>query len=82
MFMASIQVSGANKGLQVDGFNHPPGTNEDGWLALKLNKKGFGKLFRVTSPNAIVWTTDRRIQIDGGLIKGTALRVKRVLNLK
>jgi len=66
------------QGLQVDGFNHPPGTNEDGYLALKLNKKGFGKLFRVTSPKAIVWTTDRRIQIDGGLIKGTILRIKRI----
>jgi glycosyltransferase involved in cell wall biosynthesis len=67
------------QGLQVDGFNHPPGTNEDGYLALKLNKKGFGKLFQVTSLKAIVWTTDRRIQIDGGLFKGVIKRLKRVL---
>lgn len=66
------------QGLQVDGFNHPPGTNEDGYLALKLMKKGFGKLYRVTSPKAIVWTTDRRIQIDGGLWKATWRRIKRV----
>ncbi|MGN6178285.1 MAG: glycosyltransferase family 2 protein [Mucilaginibacter sp.] len=70
------------QGLQVDGFNHPPGSNEDGYLALKLNQKGFGKLYQVTSPKAIVWTTDRRIQIDGGLIKGTIKRVKRILNIK
>ncbi|MCJ8211266.1 glycosyltransferase [Mucilaginibacter sp. RS28] len=66
------------QGLQVDSFNHPPGTNEDGYLALKLRDKGFGKLYRVTSPKAIVWTTDRRIQIDGGLWKATAKRFKRV----
>jgi hypothetical protein len=35
----------------------------------------------VTSPKAIVWTTDRRIQIDGGLRKGLIKRIKRVLNL-
>jgi len=70
------------QGLQVDGFNHPPGTNEDGYLAMKLNKKGFGKLYQVTSPKAIVWTTDRRIQIDGGLYKATLIRLKRIFNLK
>jgi glycosyltransferase involved in cell wall biosynthesis len=69
------------QGLQVDGFNHPPTTNEDGYLALKLNKKGFGKLYRVTSPKAIVWTTDRRIQIDGGLYKAILIRLKRVFHL-
>ncbi|MEO0065823.1 MAG: hypothetical protein RI983_1149 [Bacteroidota bacterium] len=30
------------QGPEVEGFNHPPGTNEDGWLALKLREKGFG----------------------------------------
>lgn len=66
------------QGLLVDGFNHPPGTNEDGWLALKLRNKGFGKLFYVTNSKALVWTTDRRIQIDGGLWKGTVKRIKRM----
>lgn len=69
------------QGLAVDGFNHPPGTNEDGYLALKLYEKGFGKLHKVTHPKAIVWTTDRRIQIDGGLWKGTLKRFKRLFNL-
>ncbi len=63
------------QGLAVDGFNHPPGTNEDGWLGLKLREKGFGKLYYVT--NAPVWTTDRRIQIDGGLWKAVWKRIKR-----
>ena len=63
------------QGLEVDGFNHPPGTNEDGWLGLKLREKGFGKLYHVT--NAPVWTTDRRIQIDGGLWKAVWKRIKR-----
>jgi glycosyltransferase involved in cell wall biosynthesis len=70
------------QGLQVDGFNHPPGTNEDGYLALKLMEKGFGRLYRVSHPKAIVWTTDRRIQIDGGLWKAIGKRLKRVLNIK
>jgi glycosyltransferase involved in cell wall biosynthesis len=63
------------QGLAVDGFTHPPGTNEDGWLGLKLREKGFGKLHYVTT--APVWTTDRRIQIDGGLWKAVWKRVKR-----
>ena len=69
------------QGLTVDGFNHAPGTNEDGWLALKLREKGYGKLFYVTNIKALVWTTDRRIQIDGGLFKGTIKRLKRMIGL-
>lgn len=68
------------QGLQVDGFNHPEGTNEDGYLAFKLRENGFGRLFYVTSPKALVWTTDRRIQIDGGLWRGTVKRLERVLS--
>lgn len=69
------------EGLSVDGFNHPAGTNEDGWLALKLREKGYGKLFYVSAISALVWTTDRRIQIDGGLWKGTIKRIKRLVGL-
>lgn len=70
------------EGLQVDGFNHPPGANEDGWLALKLREKGFGKLYYVTNIKALVWTTDRRIQMDGGLAKGFFKRIKRIVTKK
>jgi len=66
------------QGLEVDSFNHPPGTNEDGFLAMKLRNKGFGKLHLVKNSKALVWTTDRRLQIDGGLWKATKKRVKRV----
>ncbi len=69
------------QGLQVDGFNKPDSANEDGWLAVKLRQKGFGKLFYVNHIKALVWTTDRRIQMDGGLLKATVKRVKRVLNI-
>ena len=70
-----------DQGLEVGGFNHPAGTNEDGYLALKLNRKGFGKMHQVTDSKAIVWTTDRRIQMDGGLGKAVVKRLKRVLNI-
>jgi glycosyltransferase involved in cell wall biosynthesis len=67
------------QGLAVEGFNHPPDSNEDGWLALKLKKRGFGKLHLITSADALVWTTDRRIQIDGGLWKGFLKRSMRMI---
>ncbi|MEJ5961712.1 glycosyltransferase family 2 protein [Pedobacter immunditicola] len=67
------------EGLSVDSFNHPIHTNEDGWLALKLRDKGYGKLHLVTSIDSLVWTTDRRIQLDGGLMKGFLKRFKRML---
>jgi glycosyltransferase involved in cell wall biosynthesis len=81
----AVNVYGFNSGfkkeqaLQVNGFDHPPGANEDGWLALKLREKGFGKIQYITNTRALVWTTDRRIQQDGGLIKGFIKRVKRIV---
>lgn len=65
------------EGLAVDCFNHPPGTNEDGWLGVKLRDKFHKGFHQVTHPRAIVWTTDRRIQLDGGLVKGIVKRVRR-----
>jgi len=67
------------QGIAVEGFNHPPGANEDGWLAVKLRGKGFGKLHCVTTAKAMVWTADRRIEMDGGLWKALFLRAKRIL---
>ena len=81
----AVNVYGFNSGfrredgLAVEGFNHPVGANEDGWLALKLRDKGYGKLYGVTSTMALVWTSDRRIQSDGGLYKAIATRIKRVI---
>ena len=66
-------------GLAVDGFNHPVGANEDGWLALKLRDGGYGKLVAITDIKALVWTSDRRIQSDGGLFKAVTTRIKRVI---
>ena len=69
------------QGLAVEGFNHPPGTNEDGWLMLKLSNHGFGKLHLVFDADVLVWTTDRRIQLDGGLWMGLWKRAKRMVGL-
>ena len=63
--------------LQVEGYNHPPGATEDGYLALKIRNKGFGKLWYVKK--ALVWTTDRRIHIDGGLWVGALKRLRRIV---
>lgn len=67
------------QGIEVNGFDHPPGANEDGWLAVKLRNKGFGKLHCVSNPKAMVWTADRRIEMDGGLWKALFMRAKRIL---
>lgn len=67
--------------LSVDGFNHPEGTNEDGWLAIKLRQNGFGKLHWVTTKRSIVWTTDRKILIDGGIRKATFGRILKYIGL-
>lgn len=81
----AVNVYGFNSGfrredgIRVDGYNHPPGSNEDGWLALKLRDKGFGKLRAITNSKALVWTSDRRIAMDGGLWKAVFTRIKRII---
>ena len=70
------------QGLQVNGFDHPAGTNEDGWLAVKLRDTIKGRLFCVKNTKALVWTSDRRIQIDGGLWKATFARLQRIFSKK
>ena len=70
------------QGLQVDGFDHPAGTNEDGWLAVKLRDRLKGKLFCVMNVKALVWTSDRRIQIVGGLWKAKITRLQRIFSKK
>jgi glycosyltransferase involved in cell wall biosynthesis len=65
------------QGIKVDGYQHPPGSNEDGYLALKLRNQGYGKLYKVNNIKALAWTTDRRIQTDGGLWNATTQRLKK-----
>ena len=50
----------------------------DDLQALKLRENKFGTLYHVKKTNAIVWTADRRIQMDGGLLKGIIKRIKRL----
>ena len=64
------------QGIAVDWFNHPRGAHEDGWMALKLRDKGFGKLHLVHHKKAMVWSLDRRLQNDGGLWKGFKKRMR------
>ncbi|MEI7627297.1 MAG: glycosyltransferase family 2 protein [Bacteroidota bacterium] len=70
-----------DQGIAVNGFEHPLGTNEDGWLAVKLRENKFGNLYHVKNIKALVWTADRRIQMDGGLLKGIIKRMKRFMGL-
>lgn len=74
-------VMGANSGflrdyaLKVDGFSHPPGANEDGYLALKLRK--YGRIHYVRK--SIIWTSDRRLVEEGSLTKSFHIRLRRFL---
>ncbi len=51
---------------------------EDGMMALRLQQAG-GKILAVNHIDARVWTSDRRIQLDGGLAKALNLRIKKHL---
>lgn len=80
------------KGIDVNGYDiavqrtfrgtagGDPGGHaaEDGMMALRLQEAG-GKIAAVTSDDGKVWTSDRRIEIDGGLRKALTLRVKKHL---
>jgi glycosyltransferase involved in cell wall biosynthesis len=69
-------------GLKVGGYEHNlrrsiTGRSEDGWMALQLMK--VGKLYHVTHPKARVWTSDRRLMMDGSLTKAFQNRAKKEL---
>ena len=51
---------------------------EDGMMAFKLLEAG-GKIKAIDGLDARVWTSDRRIQLDGGLKNAFAMRVKKYL---
>lgn len=70
-----------SQGIQVDGYEHPEGANEDGYLALKLSSK-FGRLEKVTSNRSLVWTSNRRLMEQGGLWKAFTARLGFLSNQK
>jgi glycosyltransferase involved in cell wall biosynthesis len=51
---------------------------EDGMMALRLMNAG-GKIRSIPGVDARVWTSDRRIQLDGGLKNALIMRVKKYL---
>jgi cellulose synthase/poly-beta-1,6-N-acetylglucosamine synthase-like glycosyltransferase len=51
---------------------------EDGMMALRLQQAG-GKNKWVSVDEGRVWTSDRRIQLDGGLFKAMSMRLKKHL---
>lgn len=65
-------------GLTVEGYEHPEGANEDGYLALKLNQR-FGELKRIEGWKSLVWTSDRKLQQEGGLVSAFLNRVKNLV---
>lgn len=79
----AVNIYGSNsafrraEGISVGGFDHPAGANEDGWLGVKLRNTFHKRLVKIEDLSALVWTTDRRIQYDGGLWKGSLKRLKR-----
>jgi glycosyltransferase involved in cell wall biosynthesis len=57
------------------------GNSEDGMMASAIKKAGYKILF-VNNRKSRVWTSDRRIIMDGGLFKGIKLRLLRTFNRK
>lgn len=51
---------------------------EDGMMALRLQEAG-GKIKAIEGLDARVWTSDRRIQLDGGLKNAMTMRIKKYL---
>lgn len=79
------------KGIEVNGYDIETqrtfrgaagvvenNATEDGMMALRLQEAG-GKIKWVNSADARVWTSDRRIQMDGGLRKALRMRMKKHL---
>lgn len=70
-----IAVQRTFRGVAGDSEGHAA---EDGMMALRLQEAG-GKIKAVDGEDGRVWTSDRRIQIDGGLRKALIFRVKKHL---
>jgi glycosyltransferase involved in cell wall biosynthesis len=63
--------------MKVGGFNITRQKWQDGWMAMMLMEEG--KLKFIASAHARVWTSDRRLKYDGGIIKASFKRVKKEL---
>lgn len=61
--------------LSVNGYDHPPNTNEDGYLGVKLREK-FGRLHQVTDKKSYAWTSSRKFVQDGTLTSRVFKKVK------
>lgn len=62
-------------GLKVGGFNTTRQRWSDGWMAMTLQQ--FGKIERNTKNSVKVWTSDRRLVYDGGLMKAVLKRLNK-----
>lgn len=67
--------------IAVNGFEHPPGTNEDGYLGYKLRTR-FGRLCKVTANKSLAWTSDRRLIEQGGVFPAFTRRFKKAFTQK
>ncbi|MEI7828596.1 MAG: glycosyltransferase family 2 protein [Prolixibacteraceae bacterium] len=57
------------------------GDSEDGKMASAIKKAGY-KILYVNSRKSRAWTSDRRLQIDGGLMRAVMLRLLKIINRK
>lgn len=57
------------------------GKSEDGVMAGHIQRAGYKLLF-VNNKKSSVWTSDRRLMIDGGLKRAIKLRLKKLFNYK
>ncbi len=80
-----------DKGIEVDGYNIEVqrtgrgnggvlenNATEDGMMALRIMNAG-GKIKCINSRSTRVWTSDRRIQLDGGLNNAMKMRINKYL---
>lgn len=65
-------------GLRAGGFNTQRQRWSDGWMAMMLSQSG--EVVNTTDVRARVWTSDRRIVIDGGIISAVKKRLKKETN--
>jgi glycosyltransferase involved in cell wall biosynthesis len=57
------------------------GDSEDGKMASSIKKAGY-KILYVNNRKSRAWTSDRRLQIDGGLMRAVMLRLLKIINRK